>query len=157
MRDLGRENPEMKSNAPTNADLCARKRRARIVVVENDDNDAFFLERALQRSGFETPLVRLCDGQYAIDYFAELVPADYPDVVLLDLKMPRKDGFDVLQWMRQSPVSATLPIIILSSSDEPSDLRRAEDLRATKFLRKKHSYQDVIDTLEELLAHPPSH
>ena len=50
MRDLGRENPEMKSNAPTNADLCARKRRARIVVVENDDNDAFFLERALARA-----------------------------------------------------------------------------------------------------------
>jgi len=130
-------------------DMDARKKSARIVIVENDDNDAFFIERALKKAGFAPPM-RLADGQFAIEYFDGTEIEQKCDAVLLDLKMPRKNGFEVLEWLRQK--SDSLPVFILSSSDEPRDMRRATSLRVTKFLRKQHPFADVAELLEELIS-----
>jgi CheY-like chemotaxis protein len=131
------------------------KENLRLVVVENDDNDLFFLQRALRKKGFTCPLIRLTDGQDAIEYFSHLHAEECPHVVLLDLNMPRKDGFDVLQWLRQNPSYGSMPVIILSSSDEPSDIIKAQTLQATKFLQKKNLYREVIESLESFLETTP--
>jgi CheY-like chemotaxis protein len=123
------------------------KKNLRLVLVDNDDNDVFFIERALRRAGFDLPFVRLADGQRAIDYFSTLQGDAHPDLVLLDVQMPRKNGFEVLGWLRQQPSYRTLPVMMLTSSDDPVDLRRAQTLGADEFLTKKANCRDVIEVL----------
>ncbi len=124
-----------------------QKKTLRVVLVENDDNDVFFLERALHRAGLDCPLTRLADGQHAIDYFSQLKEGALPDLVLLDVQMPRKDGFEVLKWLREHPSYTQLPVMMLTSSDDPVDIRRAKKLGATEFLTKKTHCQAVIEML----------
>jgi CheY-like chemotaxis protein len=123
----------------------------RIVLVENDDNDVFFLKRALDRAGFTHPLTRLQDGQFAIEYFSQIPPEQWPNAVLLDLNMPRRDGFAVLEWFRRYPTYGSLPILMLTSSEDPRDMEKAQSLQA-KFLCKRSPYHNVIASLEELRA-----
>jgi CheY-like chemotaxis protein len=123
------------------------KDQLRIVLVEND---VLFLRRALDRAGFTRPPVRLEDGQFAIDYFSALPQEEKPDVVLLDLNMPRRDGFEVLDWIRQSPTKGAFPIFMLTSSEDPKDKEKALSLQASKFLCKRSPYHDVIESLKEL-------
>jgi DNA-binding response OmpR family regulator len=122
-----------------------------LVLVENDDNDVFFIERALHRAGFRFTVTRLPDGEAAIDYFHRLEAAhDVPDLVLLDIQMPRRNGFEVLQWLRENPAFRRLPVMMLTSSDEPTDQSRARTLGADRFLTKNTDCQEVIDVLQAL-------
>ena len=114
------------------------------LLVEDNPEDAFQMEMELAR----IPGCRLCivkDGQQALDYLAGHPPYynnrhefPLPDLILLDLKMPLLDGFEVLKWLRAQPqddVAAT-PIIIISSSDSREDVRRAYKLGANFYLSK---------------------
>ena len=121
--------------------MRSQKKPFQLVLVENDDNDVFFITRALRRAGFDEPLARLKDGQYAIDYFSKLEEGPQPDLVLLDIQMPRLNGFEVLSWLRQQPSYKKLPVIMLTSSEDPRDLRQAKTLGATDFVTKKSSLQ----------------
>ena len=93
-----------------------------ILVADDDQNDVFFLRRAFQKSGVSHAVMHVSDGQQAIDYL--LGEADYRDrirypvpvLVLLDLKMPKVDGFDVLAWLKTRPELVGLPVVVLSSS-----------------------------------------
>jgi CheY-like chemotaxis protein len=123
-----------------------------LVLVDNDDNDVFFMERALRKAGLEVPITRLADGQHAIDYFSRLENGARPDLVLLDVQMPRRNGFEVLDWLRQHPSYQELPVMMLTSSDDPIDLRRAQSLGADRFLTKEATCRDVIEVLEQLLT-----
>src|ERR1700691_2061143 len=102
----------------------------RLVVVENDENDLFFLKRALERGGFLHPLIRLKDGIEAIAYFEKMEQptSQLPDVVLMDIQMPGKDGLEVLEWIRAHPLLKELPVMMLTSSDEPTYLRKSQRL-----------------------------
>jgi CheY-like chemotaxis protein len=120
----------------------------RVVLVENDDNDVFFIERALNRAGFEFPLTRLADGQDAIDYFSRLDESAAPDLILLDIQMPRRNGFEVLEWLRRQPAFRERRVIMLTSSDDPGDLQRARDLGADDYLTKRTHCREVIQVLE---------
>lgn len=123
----------------------------RLVIVENDDNDVFFIERALQRAGLDCPFTRLADGQAAIDYFSGLEDSALPDLILLDVQIPRRNGFQVLQWLRQHPVYRQRRVMMLTSSDDPGDIRRAQALGADQFLTKQTDYREVIEILERLI------
>jgi two-component system response regulator len=118
--------------------------RERIVLlVEDNPEDAFLIEIELTRS----PGCRLCivaDGQQALDYIAGKPPYHdrhefpLPELILLDLKMPRLDGFEVLKWLRthsQDEVAAT-PVIIISNSDSKQDVKEAYKLGANFYLTK---------------------
>ncbi|HUB66849.1 MAG TPA: response regulator [Candidatus Methylacidiphilales bacterium] len=126
----------------------------RILVVENDEDDLFFLQRALQRGGFVRPFVRLKDGGEAIAYFQKLEqPAlRLPDIILMDIKMPGKSGLDVLAWLRSHDLFKDLPVIILTSSNELSDASLSQRLGVFKFLTKRVQYDNVIAALEGFLA-----
>jgi CheY-like chemotaxis protein len=123
----------------------------RLVIVENDDNDVFFIERALQRAGLDCPFTWLADGQDAIDYFSGLEEAVLPDLILLDVQVPRRNGFEVLQWLRQHPVYRQRRVMMLTSSDDPGDIRRAQTLGADRFLTKKTDCREVIEILKRLI------
>ena len=114
-----------------------------ILVVEDTADDVFLLKRAFTKSGLNPRMHTVCDGVEAVDYFtgngqyADRTQYPLPDLVLLDLKMPRMDGFDVLKWLRQQPQMEYLAVVALSTSDEPKDIQRAYELRANSYLTKK--------------------
>jgi CheY-like chemotaxis protein len=113
-----------------------------LLLVEDNRDDVFFLQRALQKANISAPIEVAQDGQAAIDYLKagigcrELAPRPLPVVVLLDLKVPYVSGFEVLKWIREQPALANLPVVILTSSPEQRDRELALALGATGYLVK---------------------
>ena len=133
--------------------MAVTPKSLRIVLVENDPDDLFFLERALDKEGFSRPIVHLRDGLEAMDYFSTLQSpeAALPDIVLTDLKMPRMDGMDLLQWLRNTPRMKELPVIVLTSSSENSDMRQTTRLGIFKFVTKQVQYENLTRALKMFL------
>lgn len=112
------------------------------LVVEDDDDEFFLVDRALKQGNVCPSLQRASDGVEAIEYlsgdgkYSDRRNFPLPNLLLLDIKMPRKNGFEVLQWLRLHPPLQSIPVIMLSSSREPEDIRRAYDLGANSFITK---------------------
>jgi CheY-like chemotaxis protein len=112
-----------------------------ILIVEDDENDAFFFQRAIRKIGMLNPLHNARDGQEAIDYlkgagkFARRAEFPLPGLILLDLKLPFVMGLEVLKWIRQSSELSPIVIILSSSADE-ADIASAYRLGANAYLVK---------------------
>jgi CheY-like chemotaxis protein len=122
-----------------------------ILVVE-DEPDAFtLLEHAFEKAGIVTPLQTVQDGDQAIAYlkgegpYVDRLAHPVPQLVLLDLKLPRCSGLEVLEWIRVQPALRGLPVIILTSSKERSDVRRAYAAGANSYLVKPSSLTRLIE------------
>jgi DNA-binding response OmpR family regulator len=127
-----------------------------ILVAEDNENDSFLLERAFKEADLSNPLQIVRDGQQAVDYlsgashYADRNKYPWPCLLLLDLQMPRMDGFGVLSWWREKGRSQELPIVVMSSSDLESDLCRAIDLGATAYLVKPSSFNYLVTVARQL-------
>lgn len=127
-----------------------------ILVVEDERNDVFFLEYAFQEAGIKNPLQAVADGQEAIDYlagigkYANRLRYPVPCLVLLDLKLPLKTGFDVLRWIRQQPPLQALVVIVLSSSRESRDVDEAYRLGARSYLVKPLSMKERFEVAKAI-------
>ncbi|MGH9523342.1 MAG: response regulator [Terriglobales bacterium] len=126
-----------------------------ILLVEDDANDARLLKRAFDKIGLEVPVVRVEHGDDAVAYlrgenqYVDRALYPMPSIVLLDLKLPRRSGFEVLQWVRGTESECRrLPIVVLSSSDEPSDINRSYEMGANSYLAKPHSTQEFVALAE---------
>jgi CheY-like chemotaxis protein len=95
--------------------------------------------------GLDCCLEAVPDGERAIDY---LTKNPCPDLLLLDLKMPKVNGFEVLQWIRDKPSLKGLPVVVISSSDLPVDKERAADLGATAFFVKRSDFEPLVIELD---------
>ena len=121
----------------------------RILIAEDDPGDAFLLQRAFSKSGFSFSLTFVHDGQEAIDYlsgtsrYADRSKYPIPDLLMLDLEMPRMDGFEVLQWLRHQPGLSRMLVIVLTSSDQTRDVNRAYELGANSYLVKPIELRDL--------------
>jgi CheY-like chemotaxis protein len=130
-----------------------------LLVAEDLPEEVFILKRALERARFAAPVHFVRDGQEALDYFNGAEPfADrqqnpLPTLLLLDLKMPRVDGFQVLEWLRRQPGLRRLPVVVFTSSDVSQDIRRAYDLGANSYVVKPHSSHDLDDVASRLEAY----
>lgn len=115
----------------------------RILYVEDDENDRYFVKHALGRGEPEAELETLGDGARAIEFlegrgaYADRGTHPLPDLVLMDLKLPRKTGHEVLEWMRGRPEFRDLPVVVLSSSMEKRDVERAYAAGASAYLAKQ--------------------
>jgi CheY-like chemotaxis protein len=126
------------------------------VVLLADDNadDVLALRHALRRAGIDVPLQVVEDGEEAIAYlrgvgkFSNRAEFPLPDLLLLDLRMPKLDGFEVLEWLRQQPSLAPLRTIVLTMSDDVFDVDRAFALGANSFLTKSMDLLDFGNILE---------
>ena len=118
-----------------------------ILLVEDDPNDVWLVRHAFQSADISNPLRIVNDGQDAIDYlkgsgaYSDRGAFPLPRLVLLDLKMPRLSGFDVIGWMRRHYPWKLTPIIILSSSALPQDVNRAYELGANAYMVKPADYR----------------
>jgi CheY-like chemotaxis protein len=127
-----------------------------ILLVEDDPNDVLLIERAFRRANLANPLRVVGDGEAALAYLSgELPYADrdrypMPLMILLDLKLPRKSGLEVLAWLRQQPGLKRLPVVVLTSSREASDINRAYDLGANSYLVKPVDFDALLDMVKNL-------
>ena len=130
-----------------------------LLVAEDDEDDFLVLGQALKKANFETDLQRVCDGAEVIDYlagengFANREAHPLPELILLDLRMPRRGGFDVLIWLRNHEKLKNLPAIVFSASDNPADMQQARALGATAYLVKPTAhdgYPKVVQALQDL-------
>ena len=117
--------------------------------VDDNEDDQFLLQMAWEKGAVPLRLQMVCDGEKAIEYLSGL--ENYgdrerfpmPDIILLDLKMPRKNGFEVLDWMnRELPVERS-PVAVFSSSQDTADIKRAYKLGARWFLAKPVNYSEL--------------
>jgi CheY-like chemotaxis protein len=113
-----------------------------VLYAEDEDNDVFIMKRAFRDAAVPNPLIIATNGQEAIDYlsgagqYADRAKSPLPRLLLLDLKMPRVSGFEVLQWIRGQRNFDALPVVILTSSTHHEDMLKAYGLRANAYLIK---------------------
>lgn len=130
-----------------------------ILLVEDSEDDVFALKRALKRAGVHNPMRIVSDGQKAIDYLAATAPGapgeppPLPFLVLLDLKLPYRNGFQVLEWIRSQPHLTDVVVVVLTGSDEPRDHQRAYAGGARSYLVKPAAPEEIVRLLESLHAH----
>jgi CheY-like chemotaxis protein len=123
-----------------------------VLVVDDCENDALLMRIVFERAGFLSPPQFAVDGDDAIAYlqgdgrYRDRVQHPLPTVVLMDLNMPGKDGFEVLEWIRAQPMFKRLHVYILSASNRPEDIERAYDLGANSYLVKP----GTLDGLEQM-------
>jgi CheY-like chemotaxis protein len=127
-----------------------------ILVAEDDEAHVALLRRAFGLAGILAPLHFVSDGDEAVAYlrgegkFARRDEFPLPDLLLLDLSMPRKDGFEVIQWIRHQPEFGALRIVVLTTSDAVRDINKAYQLGANSFLTKPLVFRDFKDTIQAM-------
>ena len=120
-----------------------------VLLVEDSAADIVLVQRAFRRSGAAAQLHVVRDGDAAVRYltgaddFADRARHPMPRLVLLDLKLPRRSGLEVLQWLRGQPGLGRLPVVILTSSRESVDVGRAYDLGVNGYLLKPVAFDDL--------------
>jgi len=130
--------------------------RRTILHVEDEADDRLIVKDAFARTAPQVDLVASIDGEAAIAWLTE----NTPDLVLLDLKLPRKSGFEVLQWVRSRPALQDVPVVIFTSSQEQKDVERATALGANSYVVKSvdlKRLREVLRGIAELAALRPPH
>jgi len=126
------------------------------LLVEEDPNDILLFQRAFAEANLVNPLRIVRDGDEAVNYlggvgaYADRVRYPLPSLVLLDLKLPRRSGLEVLQWMRQQPALKAIPVIVLTSSQEHADVRTAYSLGANSYLIKPVGFGGLLEMVRAI-------
>jgi CheY-like chemotaxis protein len=124
--------------------------RKTVLHVEDDPNDVLLFQHACQKAGVPLEVQEVGDGDEALAYlrgtdrFGDRLQYPFPRVVLLDLKMPRVNGFEVLTWMRGDEKLRRLPVIVLTSSNHDEDLKRAYAAGANSYLVKPLDFNSLV-------------
>jgi CheY-like chemotaxis protein len=133
-------------------------KKAVILLAEDEETDAYFVDMAFKKAGLPHSISHVFDGQQVIEYltgegrFADRANHPMPNLLLLDLKMPRVNGFDVLTWLREQADLKNLPVVVLTSSDYPADIEQARKLGAADYRLKPSSPQQLVQFALDLDA-----
>ena len=126
-----------------------------ILIVEDNPDDEILILRSLKKANIKNNIAIVRDGVEALDYllgtgqYAESKPA-FPTVVLLDLKLPKIDGLEVLQRLRDNERTKTLPVVVLTSSDEEDDIVRSYELGVNSYVRKPVEFGKFSEAVGQL-------
>ncbi len=127
-----------------------------VLHVEDDPNDRLFLKEAFRQANLSARLEAASDGQVAIQYlsgaeaFADRSRYPVPGLVLLDLKMPRTSGFEVLEWIRRQPAFQSLPVVVFTSSRNDADMRRSYQKGANSYVLKPMVFEELVAALKAI-------
>jgi len=125
--------------------------RRTILVVEDNDDDQFLLREAWTKAGVANPLAFVDDGEQACAYlsgegqYADRAAFPLPALLLLDIKLPGKSGFEILAWLREQERLKTIPVIMLTASTWPEEVVKASRLGANSFVIKPSAAQELTD------------
>jgi len=127
-----------------------------ILHVEDDPNDTLLFQHACRKAGIIFDLQAVSDGDQAMAYlrglnnFSDRNKYPLPKLILLDLKMPRVSGFDVLTWLQSQDGLKRVPVIVLTSSNHDADVKRAYDLGANCYLVKPVGFEALVELVKTL-------
>jgi CheY-like chemotaxis protein len=127
-----------------------------ILHVEDDPNDVLLVQRALKKASAPFNILSVSDGDRALSYlagaqeFGNREEYPFPHLVLLDLKMPRKSGLEVLEWIREQPTLKRLLVVVFTSSKHDQDINRAYDLGANSYLVKPVGFEELVTTMKQI-------
>ena len=124
-----------------------------ILLVEDNSDDILLIGRALSQAQLESSVSVVRDGEEAVAYLealSERPPNEIPSLLLLDLKLPRMSGLELLQWIRRHKKFKAMPVVVLTSSKLDADLERAYAAGANSFLTKPVDYQSLLDMVKAL-------
>ena len=127
-----------------------------VLVAEDNPDDALLLRRALEKAGIVARVKIVADGEEMLLYlegrgaYANRATSPMPSLIILDLKMPRKSGLEVLKWIDEHPDVAVVPTIVLSSSNLEQDVRTAYGLGANTYFVKPTTFDELVETMRML-------
>ena len=126
--------------------MAASRRPPSILLVEDNPADAGLVREALEEHGVEGELTVLVDGEMAIQFIQDIDSQllSCPDLIIVDVNLPKKPGRDVLECIRRSTICREAPVVILTSSDEHEDKQNAIRLGVSRYLRKPSRLSDFI-------------
>lgn len=125
-----------------------------ILMADDDDDDQEMARRALRSAKVANEFRTVGDGEELMDYlfhrgkYAPPASSPRPGLVLLDLNMPRKDGREALREMKADPLLRSIPVIILTTSEDPFEIARAYDLGANSFIAKPVSFDGLVRVMK---------
>jgi len=123
---------------------------ASVLVAEDDPTDQFLLRRALEKAGFDVAVHFVSDGSGVLEFLQRVPSGQLPGLLLLDLKMPGLDGFEVLEWLLQKPEFRPPNVVVFSSSLDSLDIARACRLGVDHYLVKPRDPAELIATVKRL-------
>jgi CheY-like chemotaxis protein len=132
------------------------KREHSVLIVEDNADDVIFIRRALDKSGIECPITVVGDGDSALEFlqargrYADRAGEDLPTLVLLDLKLPRRSGLEVLESLRSDPRRDRMVVVVLTSSRESVDVERAYAAGANSYLVKPISPKAMTELVQRI-------
>jgi two-component system response regulator len=127
-----------------------------ILLVEDNPSDVDLTKRAFEKKNLANPLVVAHDGQEALDYLLATGPhagrevADLPACILLDLKLPKVDGVTVLRTIKADERTRMIPVIVLTSSNEPQDIKACYGLGTNSYIRKPVDFDEFVEAVSHL-------
>ncbi len=132
-----------------------RKDPMTLIIAEDDPGHASLIQRNLRRAGFVNEMIHVQDGQEALDFIygeGRHVGRTITDYVLLllDINMPRVDGVEVLRRLKADPTTAKIPVIMLTTTDDPREVERCYDLGCSVYLTKPVDYEGFIEAINRL-------
>ena len=131
-------------------------RESVILLVEDDEADILLLRRAFRNAHIVNPLIEVRDGQAAIQYlsgqgeYADRTRYPIPFLILLDLRLPKLSGFEVIAWMREQPQLAHVIVVVLTASDHVPDVTKARDLGANSYLVKPGDFEELVQMVKRI-------
>jgi DNA-binding response OmpR family regulator len=134
----------------------ANPKNGTILVADDDANDVFFLRRAFKKAGYDFMVVDVPDGERAIQYlsgaegFSDRSQFPLPSLLILDLKMPKMNGFEVLEWIKDQSRFVGMKVVVLSSSGLQSDKHKAETLGAHDYRVKPGDIGDMVTMVKDV-------
>jgi len=129
---------------------------APILVADDEKNDIFFLRRAFQKAGLDALIIGVPDGEEVEKYlageesFGDRSRYPIPGLLVLDVKMPKRDGFDVLKWLQGRDDLRDLTVVMLSSSSQDSDIQRARELGARDYFVKPSDFDQLTELVQTI-------
>ncbi|MBF0183919.1 MAG: response regulator [Magnetococcales bacterium] len=126
-----------------------------ILMVEDDDGHATLIERNLRRGGINNPIIRLKNGREALDFLyarGQYAGASFPVhlLMLLDLNMPEMDGYQVIQVMKEDERLRVIPVVVLTTTDDPVEVQRCYDLGCNNFVTKPVNSLELAKTIQNM-------
>jgi CheY-like chemotaxis protein len=158
MKKTNKPNPALTPGGSGGARQFAAASGVTVLHVDDDPNDTALLEAARRKAELEFRLANVSDGDQAMAYlngsgpYANRLAHPWPKLVLLDLKMPRATGFEILRWIRNRPDCKELAVVVLSGSELQEDIRQAYSLGANSYLVKPLGFEALVELLRNIAS-----
>lgn len=130
-----------------------------ILLVEDSTSDVALVQRAFRKANIRVPLHVVNDGDAAVEYlqgggqYSDRTQYPLPVLILLDLKLPRRSGAEVLAWLRQQPVLRRIPVVVLTASREYADVNHIYDIGVNAYIVKPVMFDALVEIIQMLNMH----